>query len=644
MSFFDVLSSGLAQAGMEQDGHVSESESLYAYDPPGVSEDAWEIDAQGGVVRVHNEARVALFVPFCEKNGPLPSQLESSRTTIYSFVDETGASVKVDNWRVQKDAALGKAWTGKTIFVDVGVANEDAAFAKAIKASLDSAPALPTDDSLAAATEFARAAKASLDLLAGASLPAAPELHAAEEEEEEKQEPVAEVLEDAYGFAEAVSEPADAVLEDAYADVAAVAAPVATLQTVMADPYLVVETEEGGDPVARTDPSEEEAVQQGPEEQTDPLMDEAFKARLAIALAKEPEVQAAPPTEAPTEAPPTEAPPTEVQEASLETPLKKAKYERNEDQKRKKADWEKIRRDWDQAPPSAQALWDRSSGSPAGRLNFLSLWREDPTFGKMIVTEKKVVRDVDEDGAAFAWMLKIDMEKKWNTQIANDIIATKKGTKEEQAHPEHKEKEHWKLYKVWSWEGKKLSQGIHEKAISFEGVVEASNAEEQSMLMDLYNALDISLGGAPAIEDKKVGEKETTALDGTEAAPDSEEWKEKASAYKAKLDADIKCAMQLVGKLEKGEGFAPQLASALQRDIPIMEEHSLALSRLIWSAVGTKALLSAQLNVSQKAVHAFHANVSGAKRLAPVESPNSSGGGDAKAKPKPRPKRKHGKA
>ena len=88
--------------------------------PCSVQPDFWEFDyAHGLVVRHHNQPRTQLFSPSEVSDGPLLQQLRDDRITI---VHGSGEDLR-DSWRKNLSPGTLPAWTGKTCFFLLAVAD-----------------------------------------------------------------------------------------------------------------------------------------------------------------------------------------------------------------------------------------------------------------------------------------------------------------------------------------------------------------------------------------------------------------------------------------------------------------------------------------------------------------------------------------
>ena len=117
----------------------------------------------------------------------------------------------------------------------------------------------------------------------------------------------------------------------------------------------------------------------------------------------------------------------------------------------RKRDLEKMRRSAYQAPPECLAKYMRERRNHKGLASLLEVWKEDPTWGKVIVSERSRLTQMESKNRTFMWKMECQLNTLFpDPEYVKLLVKTKAGKKDEcMANPQCPKVRKWDFYKVY---------------------------------------------------------------------------------------------------------------------------------------------------------------------------------------------------
>ena len=119
--------------------------------------------------------------------------------------------------------------------------------------------------------------------------------------------------------------------------------------------------------------------------------------------------------------------------------------------KNRKRDIEKMRRSAYTAPPECLAKYMRERRNHKGLSSLLEVWKEDPTWGKVIVSERSRLTQMESKNRTFMWKMECQLNTLFpDPEYVKLLVKTKAGKKDEcMANPQCPKVRKWDFYKVY---------------------------------------------------------------------------------------------------------------------------------------------------------------------------------------------------
>ena len=141
----------------------------------------------------------------------------------------------------------------------------------------------------------------------------------------------------------------------------------------------------------------------------------------------------------------------EYKEESDEQVDTKGEYETSLVKRDRKRDLEKMRRSAYAAPPECLAKYMRERRNHKGLASLLEVWKEDPTWGKVIVSERSRLTQLQTKNRRFMWKMECQLHTLFpDPDYVKVLVKNKAAKKDEcQANPECPKMRKWDFYKVY---------------------------------------------------------------------------------------------------------------------------------------------------------------------------------------------------
>ena len=117
----------------------------------------------------------------------------------------------------------------------------------------------------------------------------------------------------------------------------------------------------------------------------------------------------------------------------------------------RKRDLEKMRRSAYHAPPECLEKYMKARGSKKGLSSLLEVWKEDPTWGKVVVSERSRLVQLQSKNRRFMWKMECQLHTLFpDPEYVRLLVKNKANKKDEcQANPECPKIRKWDFYKVY---------------------------------------------------------------------------------------------------------------------------------------------------------------------------------------------------
>ena len=117
----------------------------------------------------------------------------------------------------------------------------------------------------------------------------------------------------------------------------------------------------------------------------------------------------------------------------------------------RKRDLEKMRRSAQTAPPECLAKYMRERRNHKGLASLLAVWKEDPTWGKVVVSERQRLQTLTSKSRRYMWKMECQLHVLFpDPDYVALLVKNKANNKEEcMANPQCPKVRKWDLYKVY---------------------------------------------------------------------------------------------------------------------------------------------------------------------------------------------------
>ena len=119
--------------------------------------------------------------------------------------------------------------------------------------------------------------------------------------------------------------------------------------------------------------------------------------------------------------------------------------------RQRKRDLEKMRRSAYSAPPECLAKYMRERRNHKGLASLLEVWKEDPTWGKVIVSERSRLTQLQSKNRRFMWKMECQLHQMFPDPDYVALLIKNKSTKKDEcmSNPECPKVRKWDFYKIY---------------------------------------------------------------------------------------------------------------------------------------------------------------------------------------------------